>query len=325
MNIKLFEQLHRKGLLTDTSLERIRTAEANRLFSLHWELKTLLYLGVLLFSGGLGTLVYKNIDTIGHQIILLFIAAVSGACFYYGVRKKLPFSRHKVLPPNHYFDYIVLLGCLTFVSFITYVQVQYLAFGMSYSAAAFVPMAVLFVSAYYFDHIGILSLAITNLAAFMGLVVTPLNILSDNDFSSNRLVFTGMLLGVMLVCIAYFSQWKNIKRHFIFTYSNFGVHILYISMLAAMIVFENLLWVVPIGMATFLFLYQAKRERSYYFVMISILYAWIALTYFLLYLLIETTHGDGLFFAIIYTLGSAIGMIFLLINEHKKLKNDTRI
>src|SRR5882672_2103524 len=77
MNPLLAEQLHAQGLLSDTSLEKVKAAEAGRLFSVHWELKTLLYLGVLLLSGGLGVLVYKNIDTIGHQAVLAFIAAVS--------------------------------------------------------------------------------------------------------------------------------------------------------------------------------------------------------------------------------------------------------
>ncbi|HMC85145.1 MAG TPA: hypothetical protein VKI61_06445, partial [Chitinophagaceae bacterium] len=74
MDIHTFQQLHREGLITDDSLQKVEAVEKARLFSLHWELKTLLYLGVTLLSGGLGILVYKNIDTIGHQVILAAIA-----------------------------------------------------------------------------------------------------------------------------------------------------------------------------------------------------------------------------------------------------------
>ena len=59
MNKTLFTQWHEEGLLAETSLQKVKEAEAHKLFSLHWEIKTLLYLAVLLLSGGLGILVYK--------------------------------------------------------------------------------------------------------------------------------------------------------------------------------------------------------------------------------------------------------------------------
>ena len=110
MNPQTFKQLHDEGLLADDSLHKVEAVENARLFSLHWELKTLLYLGVTLLSGGLGVLVYKNIDTFGHQAILAFIALVSAGCFYYCWRKAAPFSINKVQAPNPFFDYILLLA-----------------------------------------------------------------------------------------------------------------------------------------------------------------------------------------------------------------------
>ena len=180
MRIPIFEQLHREGLLSEASLNKIRIDEGTRLFSIHWEVKTLLYIGVLLLTGGIGILIYKNIDTIGHTVILALIGAVCAGCFVYCERKKLPFSFARVPAPNAYFDYILLLGCLTLLTFITYLQVQYTAFGEAYGLATFIPMVLLFFCAYYFDHLGVLSLAITNLAAWMGVAITPLNIFNAN-------------------------------------------------------------------------------------------------------------------------------------------------
>ena len=77
MRISLFKKLHVEGLITDTALEQAEAMESRRLFSLYWELRLLLYLGVLLLTGGLGILVYKHIDTIGHQAVLAFIALVT--------------------------------------------------------------------------------------------------------------------------------------------------------------------------------------------------------------------------------------------------------
>ncbi len=102
MNIPLFEKLHNEGLVTATSLEKIQTASSNKLFSVHWEIKTILYLGVLLLTGGLGILVYKNIDSIGHQAIFTFILLISAGSFYYCVYKRQPFSFNKAAAPNSF-------------------------------------------------------------------------------------------------------------------------------------------------------------------------------------------------------------------------------
>ena len=127
--------------------------------------------------------------------------------------------------PNAYFDYILLLGCLTLLTFITYLQVQYTAFGESYGLATFIPMVILFVCSYYFDHLGVLSLAITNLAAWMGVAVTPLKIFKANNFEDAQIIFAGLLLGTVLVLLAHLSKTRKLKEHFSFTYLNFGMNV----------------------------------------------------------------------------------------------------
>ena len=52
MNIHIFEKLHQQELITDSALEIIREKEKKKLFSLHWELKTILYLGIVLLTTG---------------------------------------------------------------------------------------------------------------------------------------------------------------------------------------------------------------------------------------------------------------------------------
>ncbi len=150
MKIPLLEKLHSEGLVTTTSFKKIQAASSNKLFSVHWEIKTILYLGVLLLTGELGILVYKNINTIGHQAILTFILLICAGSFYYCFYKKAAFSLNKVAAPNSFFDYTLLLACLTFIIFIGYIQYQYKIFGDRYGLATFLPMLVLFFSAYYF-------------------------------------------------------------------------------------------------------------------------------------------------------------------------------
>jgi Predicted membrane protein (DUF2157) len=324
MNYSLFEKLYEDGILTAASLEKVKEQQSKRLFSVHWELKTILYLGVLLLSTGLGILVYKNIDSIGHQAILLFIALISAGGFVYCFKTKLPFSTGKVASPNSFFDYILLLACLSFVTFIGYLQYQYHFFGDRFGLVTFIPMVVLFFTAYFFDHLGILSLAITNLAAWVGIAVTPTQILKENDFNSGTIIITAAVLGIGLIATGIITRKQDIKSHFAFTYINFGMHLLFISTLAGMFQFENiyLLWFLFLIGIAFYFYKEAMRTKSFYFLLILTLYSYIGLSYVVIQLLFYTLHADmgGVYLAFLYFIGSAAGLILFLIRINKKIK-----
>ena len=321
MNLTIFEQLHKQGLISVQSLERIKKTESEKLFSIHWELRTLLYLGVLLLTGGLGILIYKNIDTIGHQVILALIALLCAGCFFYCERNKPPFSFEKVKSPNVYFDYILLLGCLTLLTFITYLQVQYNVFGDRYGLATFIPMVILFFCAYYFDHLGVLSMAVANLAAWMGIAVTPLKIFKANNFADAQIIFAGLLLGGLLVLMARFSIAKKIKSHFCFTYLNFGMNILFISCIAGMFHFDSfyLLWLVPLIALVYYFYRQAIAMSSFYFMLMLTLYAYVGISYVVTRLLLFDNIGTT-YFTFMYFIASGVYVILFLIRMNKKLK-----
>ena len=321
MDTNLLNQLHAEGIISDSSFTRAKLANEKRLFPVHWEIKTILYLGILLLTSGLGILVYKNIDTIGHQAILLFIASLCVGSFVYCIKNKIPFAKSRVVSPNAVFDYVLLLGCSMFIVFIAYLQYQYNVFGNRYGLATFFPMVVLFLSAYYFDHLGILSMAITNLAAWLGLTVTPLRILEANDFNSSRIIFTGLFLGALLIFLGWITRKRNIKRHFEFTYSNFGLHIILISCLAAMFQFMYLPWFLLLGVVVTFFYFKALKEKSFYFLLMIALYSYIAVSYVFINFL-ELIGGDMgvIYLGFIYFIVSAIGLVFFLINMNKKIK-----
>jgi len=333
MNIHLFEKLQKEGQISPASAEKLQELSANKLYSLHWELKTILYLGVLLLSGGLGILIYKNIDTIGHQVIIAIIALICGLSFAYCTRKRLAFSWQKVPAPNGFFDYILLLGCLTFITFITYLQVQYNVFGTRYGLATFFPMLVLLFSAYYYDHVGILSMAITNFAAWLGLTVTPLQLFSTNDFFvTTRLIYTGIFLGALLVAIAMISEKQDRKKHFAFTFANFGVHIFMIACLYGLMqggletrYYDGnkgafLFWFAIMAAALVFCYKEALKRGSFYFLMILALYAYVAISYVVLKGLIAMDNIGALYLGLMYFIGSGIGFVVFLVKINKRLK-----
>lgn len=325
MRTSVFRKLHDQGFISDDSLRQAEMLESRRLFSLYWELRLLLYLGVLLLSGGLGILVYKNIDTIGHQAVLAFIAVVSAGSFFYCFRKKQPFSWEKVNVADPFFDYILLLGCLGMLIFLGYLQYEYDVFGDHYGSATFIPMIILFFAAYYFDHLGALSLAITNLAAWAGIAITPLSILKDGNFSDSRLVFTGILLGCLLLAAARLTTQRRLKPHFETTYTNFGVHLFFVAGLAGLVKFDQiyLLWWLALVLISWVLYTQAFRRRSFYFIVVIVLYNYIALSYVIVQLLSRISLADlgPVYLGLIYFILSAIGVAILLIRTNRQLKS----
>ena len=322
MNILVFKKLHADGLLDDPCLQKIKSAPKNNNFSLHWEIKTILYVGILLLTSGIGLLVYKNIESIGHLAILLFIASIFVGCFYYCFKNKLPFSLQKVASPNLYFDYILLLGTLSFLIFLGYLQFKYSVFGTRFGLATFIPMVVLFFIAYYADQLSILSIAITNLAAWVGVAITPLNILRNNDFNSDHLIISALLLGGVLMAAGMITERKNIKAHFEFTYTNFGAHIFYIACIAAMFNFgiPSVVWLVLIAGISYLFYLKALKEKSFYFLLILTLYLYFGLNVVIIKLMLYSSL-DSIPLALIYLISSAIGLVVLLLNMNKKIKS----
>jgi len=326
MHRSTFKKFHAEGLISDATLQRMEAFENTRLFSLFWQLRTLLYMGVLLLTGGLGILVYKNIDTIGHQAVLAFIAAVTVGCFFYCWRKKAPFSWEQVPAPTLFFDYILLLGCLSLLIFLGYLQYAYDVFGDNYGLVTFIPMGILFATAYLFDHIGVLSLAITNLAAWAGIAITPLTILKAGNFSHPHLIYTGLLLGAVLVAAGRLTELRRLKAHFDTTYFNFGVHLFFIAALAGLFEFHKVwfLWFLGLAGAALFCYIQAMRRQSFYFVVVTILYAYIALCDVVIRLM-DRLNSDAFALLFLYFIGSAIGIILLLMHINRKLKAHDRL
>ena len=66
----LLKELEQKGLISSEQNALISEYERTKPFSLNYELRTFLYLGITMLTGGLGVLIYQNIDSIGHGVIV---------------------------------------------------------------------------------------------------------------------------------------------------------------------------------------------------------------------------------------------------------------
>ena len=312
MNVS--NQLYTDGIISSDQVAKINEHDSNRPLSVFWELRVILYLGVLLFTSGVGILIYLNIDTIGHQAILGMILLACGGCFYYAFKNRLPYTNEQVKFDSPVFDYIVLLGSILFGIFIAYFQFQYAVFGHHFGLATLFPTLVFFACAYFFDHKGVLSLAITGLAAWVGLSVTPLRLMQENDFSNTGIIINAIVLGIALAVFAFYSETKNIKKHFTFTYNNFAINILSVATLAALFDLElKFLSFLLLAAICLYYIKYAIRYQSFLFLLLSVIYGYIGLTYIFFTTVLKISDELSLMMGLFYIVISCVGIVLFFI------------
>lgn len=317
--------LFNEGLISQQSKDKLEEeSKKPLLFPLHWEVQTLLYIGVLLLTTGLGLLIYDHLDTLGHQFVLILIAAICAGCFFYCFKHQKAFSWHKVDSPNPYFDYILLLGALSLVSFIGYLQFAYNVFGTNYGLASFIPMAMLFYLAYRFDHLGILGLAIANFAVWMGVSLSPRSLLMFSFAESQPVIYTYVFFGSILLAAGLLTGKLQFKPHFKFSYQHYGIHVTYAALLTGL--FNNFeepqfwLWALVIVGLSFYIYRDAFQQRSFYFAVLMALYSYVALSTVVIKSLVWAAGLETIAVLFMYFIGSGTGFILLLIKLNRKFK-----
>ena len=165
------------------------------------------------------------------------ILILSAGCFYFSYRNAPAYSNQETKFESPVYNYLVLLGTLLSCIFITYLQVQYEAFGSSYSLSALGCALVGFAAAYYFDNSSALSVGITALSAFVGITVTPEAVIENSVYTDPAQTYFGIILAVLLIVWTEYSSRKNIKMHFAFIFLTFALHLLGICCIKGL--FEN--------------------------------------------------------------------------------------
>lgn len=297
-------------LISENSFQQINDFEDHKSFSIKAHLDFALYAGVTLLSSGLGILIYKNIDSIGHDVLVIMLGLLCFGCFSYCHFKKSLFSIKKVEAPNVAFDYILLFGALLLLVFIGYLQFQFQLFGQRYGLATFIPCVILFFAAYYFDHLGILAMAIVLLGSWLGIVITPLEMLKENDFNSSHFIYTGIGLALLLAAVSYATFKFEIKEHFYFTYLNFAIHIGFIAALSGLFSL-NMEWLWALVLAIFFSaaIKYAWTKKSFYVLLVATIYTYIGLTYIFIKIFENVAAVSMLYIMLFYFILSAMMLI----------------
>lgn len=311
-------ELFEKGLITEEQFRKIDSIHSGAIFSVFYELRTLLYLGVILFTTGAGVLIYQNIGELGHLLSIITLSVITAVCFWYVITRGRPYSNLQVEPPNAYYDYVLLLGALLFVSIQGYIQFQYETFTELLEWNTLITAVFFFFLAYRFDHLGILSLAVTAFASFWGLRVSTQKWYSFNFLEEGHLHITAIVFASLLALAAMFLERRAIKQHFTFTYLFFCCLIFFSGALGGLFIGNqyNIVYALIIYAGCALAWMQAQRSKSFVFLIFVFVSGYIVTTY----LLFEYLFSDSPLAVFYYFLISCGGIVYLIIRYRNFFK-----
>jgi hypothetical protein len=319
---KLFE----KNFITEEQFNQIKDYRSLGIFSLNAELKMFLYLSVLLFTSGIGILIYENIDTIGHVAILSLLLIVTVVCFYFCFKNSVGFRKSETTFESPVLEYLVLLANILTCIFIGYLQFQYKPFGTHYGLATLVPTIVSFICAYYFDNKSVLTIAITGLAAYVGLSVTPQDVFNNDLYLNQSLSFSAIMLGVLLILWAFYSDKIALKTHFKLIYLTFALHIISIASITNMVNEYYGFWLLfsAILAGSCYYFYKASYElKAISLYVFMILYAYIGINIFLFRIFENIDFQDIWMLFVLAIPAYFIGSIVLFIKLIKNFNKET--
>lgn len=208
----------------------------------------------------------------------------------------------------------MLLGSLLFISVQGYLQFQYGLLEDNLGWSTLISAAFFFYIAYRFNNLGILSLAITALASFWSISVSPQKWYSDNFLETAHLHITAIFFGSILGALAMVLNWKSIKKHFTFTYINFSILIFFVGATAGL--FEGnlyLIYLLLIYAGCFFAIYYAKRERSFLFLLYAFVFGYVGTTYLMVDLILDKVPELIFYYAIL----SCGGFVYFILSYKK--------
>jgi hypothetical protein len=262
------------------------------LVSVRFEIKVLLYLGVLLLTSGVGLFVVEHHRSIGPSAVAAALTLGTAACLLWIVRKAPPFS----------WD--------------AYVEAQFTVLGPRWAHHLLVAGGIYLLAAYRWDARTVLGLALTTLAAWRGLSVSLIHG-SHGAGDTGELRASAIALGALYLALATLSARLEWKAHFEEVFGNAGL-LLLLGALASGVLDAPAVreaWIVALLVAAGLVMWAAFRlRRSLYFAQ-GVLAAYLGIVR-LLFALFRPVESSVPFF-VAALLG--IGALALIVAAHQRM------
>ena len=203
------------GIITEAQHASLAAIVRRDRFSLFVELNAILYIGVIALVTGIAWTARDYSDRAGDTVILSILALLvvlsSGYCF----AKAHPYSHAETESPSFAFDYVLYFACLVLAATLAFIETRFAIF-QGWDTHLLIASLVYGVVAYRFDNRFVLSLALSTLAAFLGLT------LGFETLDTDRLRLAGVLYGAFLIGIGVVLERYAIKPHFLDVYLQLG-------------------------------------------------------------------------------------------------------
>lgn len=291
----------------------LRRIYSRELFSIHWELRLLLYAGILILTTGLGLLIAKHFASIGHLALLAAISLSCAGCFTYCLRRGGGFTAAQVKAPDAAYDYILLLGCLLLGSLQGYLELRYQLLAQDWSWWLLGSGLLYLLSAHYFDNRLALSLALSTLGAWLGVKMT----LFSGGMWEGALRSNALGYGALVVAAGATQARLKWKEHFLPVHLHLGLNLLFAALVSGVgsrshgLPYLAGLLLIAAGSALY-----AQRSRSFAFLLYAILYGYLGVTIFIL----NRGHWEieGI---LLYFLITAAALVSALVAFHRRFRS----
>jgi hypothetical protein len=226
--------LSEKGILSPDQSATLLPVARRDLVSVRFELRALLYAGVLLVVSGVGLFLKENQERIGPVAIASLLAAAAVGCFLFVLRRSPPFSWNACGESHVAADYLLLLGVLLVGSDLAYVESRFRFLGPNWAYHLLVLSAIALAAAYRFDSRVVLSLGLSSFAAWRGLS-TRLSLESHLARHPGEVRANALACGVLFLAAAFVSVRAKRKAHFEEVFAAFGWLLLFGGLLSGVI------------------------------------------------------------------------------------------
>jgi len=242
-------------------------------FSVFVELSALLYLGVLSIIGGLTWTFRDYLDRLGDVAILSILLILMAVSFGYCFIKTLPYSNDEVESPTFAFDYVLYFACLVFSSTLAFIETRFGVFH-GWDTHLLIAAIVFGVLAYRFDNRFVLSLAMSTLAAYVGLKFELFE-----EIRTDYLRIVAILYGIFLVGVGWLLWRQKIKRHFFDVYLQLGVNVILLAAASGVLNGpDDLIYLIVLLMLSGVAIVLGIRYRRFAFVAYGTIYGYAGIS-----------------------------------------------
>jgi hypothetical protein len=270
--IERLEAWRQAGVITAAQHDSLAALTRHDRFSVYVEISALLYIGVLSTVAGVVWTFRDYVNNLGHAAILSIFAALIAASMYYCFSRGGPYSNREVEPPSLLFDYVLYFGCLTFAAMLAYLEVQIGVF-RGWETHLLLASIVFGGLAYRFDNRFVLSLALSTLAAYLGLTLE----LFDR-IDTDRLRLYAMGYGLVVAAIGFALYRFDIKRHFLDVYLHVAANAFLLATVSGVPSANGVLYLALLLPLAAALIYLGVRFERFAFVAYGTLYGYAGLS-----------------------------------------------